>query len=46
VEAALGAAGVLSGLPIESGMLWCVTEKASTSELFRVAQLVREACQQ
>ena len=44
VEAALEKERVLSGLPIEGGMLWCVTEKASLAQLQHVAQLVKEAC--
>ena len=44
VEAALEKEHILSGLPIEGGMLWCVTEKASQAELRRVAELVKEAC--
>lgn len=44
VEKALGDAGILSGLPIEGGMLWCVTEKASKAALDRVAELVEEVC--
>ena len=44
VEAALEANSVLSGLPVEGGMLWCVTEKATHAQLTRVAQLVKEAC--
>ena len=44
VEAALEAEGVLSGLPLAGGMLWCVTEKASLAQLTRVAAKVREVC--
>ena len=44
VEAALEAEGILSGLPLEGGMLWCVTEKASAAQLARVAALVGEVC--
>ncbi|NLI23051.1 MAG: aminomethyl-transferring glycine dehydrogenase subunit GcvPA [Clostridiales bacterium] len=46
VQAALEATGVLSGLPLPGGMLWCVTEKAGREDLLRVAQTVREACAQ
>ncbi|MEA4998929.1 MAG: aminomethyl-transferring glycine dehydrogenase subunit GcvPA [Candidatus Limiplasma sp.] len=46
VEAALEAQGVLSGLPLDGGMLWCVTEKASLAQLTRVAEIVREVCAQ
>ena len=44
VEAALEAEGILSGLPVEGGMLWCVTEKADRALLNRAAALVKEAC--
>lgn len=46
VERALLAEGLLSGLPLEGGMLWCVTEKASLAALERAAGLVGEACAQ
>lgn len=35
---------ILSGLPVEGGMLWCVTEKADREALDRVAKIVKEAC--
>jgi len=44
VEAALEAEGILSGLPVDGGMLWCVTEKAGKAQLLGVAELVKEAC--
>lgn len=44
VEAALEREGVLSGLPLAGGMLWCVTEKASMAQLRRVAEIVKEVC--
>jgi glycine dehydrogenase subunit 1 len=44
MEAALHAQGVLSGLPLQGGMLWCVTEKASKAQLDQVVRLVREVC--
>ena len=46
VETALAANGILSGLPVDGGMLWCVTEKASEAQLTHVAQIVKEACAQ
>ena len=46
VEAALMEHGVLSGLPVEGGMLWCATEKASREALDLAAALVKEACAQ
>ncbi len=46
VEAKLGEAGVLSGLPLdERRMLWCVTEKSARALLDEVAALVKEACE-
>lgn len=44
VEAALETNGILSGLPLAGGMLWCVTEKATQEQLAHVAALVKEAC--
>ncbi len=44
VEAALETDGILSGLPLAGGMLWCVTEKATQEQLAHVAELVKEAC--
>jgi len=34
--------GILSGLPYEDGMLWCVTEKASKETLDEVVSVVKE----
>ncbi|MFH1879777.1 MAG: aminomethyl-transferring glycine dehydrogenase subunit GcvPA [Bacillota bacterium] len=45
VEAALHERGVLSGLPIEGGMLWCVTEKAGKAQLDEAVKLMREVCE-
>jgi len=45
IEKALHEHGVLSGLPMENGMLWCVTEKASKAQLDEVVNLVREVCE-
>lgn len=45
VEAALHKHGILSGLPLENGMLWCVTEKASKAQLDEAASIVREVCE-
>ena len=44
LEEALMRQGILSGLPLEEGMLWCVTEKYSKQMLDAVAEAVREAC--
>ena len=34
--------GILSGLPYEDGMLWCVTEKVSKATLDLVVSTVKE----
>ena len=44
VEQALHKQNILSGLPVDGGMLWCVTEKASKTQLDEVVKLVREVC--
>ena len=35
-------ADILGGLPVEGGVLWCVTEKVSRAELDRAAAIVKE----
>ncbi len=42
IEKALAERGILSGLPYEDGMLWCVTEKASKETLDTVVSVVKE----
>ncbi len=42
IEQALAEKGILSGLPYEDGMLWCVTEKASKATLDEVVSVVKE----
>ena len=42
IEQALAEKGILSGLPYEDGMLWCVTEKASKATLDEVVSTVKE----
>ncbi len=42
IEQALAETGVLSGLPYEGGMLWCVTEKVSKATLDKVVSVVKE----
>ena len=42
--AALEKAGVLGGLPVEGGVLWCATEKVSRGELDRAVSIVKEVC--
>lgn len=39
---ALEKAGILGGLPIPEGILWCATEKVSKAKLDRTAAIVRE----
>ncbi len=39
---ALEDAGILGGLPVEAGVLWCATEKQSREELDRAAAIVKE----
>ena len=34
--------GILGGLPVEGGVLWCVTEKVSRAELDRAVSIVKE----
>jgi len=36
--------GILGGLPIEGGVLWCVTETVSKAELDRTIDIIREVC--
>jgi glycine dehydrogenase subunit 1 len=42
VLAALEQAGILGGLPIEGGVLWCATEKQSKAELDKAIAIVKE----
>ncbi len=39
---ALEDAGILGGLPVEEGVLWCATEKQSRAELDRAVAIVKE----
>ena len=45
VESTLHQHGVLSGLPVDGGMLWCVTETATRKQLDQVVILVKEVCE-
>ena len=38
----LDEAGILGGLPVDGGLLWCVTEKASKADLDKAIALVKE----
>ena len=42
VLAALEKAGILGGLPIEGGILWCATEKVSKAQLDKAVAIVKE----
>ena len=44
VLAALAKEGILGGLPIKEGVLWCVTEKADKATLDKVIAIVKEVC--
>ena len=39
---ALDKEGILGGLPVEDGILWCVTEKVPKEELDRAVGIIRE----
>ncbi|MBR3927830.1 MAG: aminomethyl-transferring glycine dehydrogenase subunit GcvPA [Clostridia bacterium] len=39
---ALEKAGILGGLPVEGGVLWCATEKVSRDALDKAVQIVKE----
>jgi glycine dehydrogenase subunit 1 len=38
----LEAYGILGGLPVEGGILWCVTEKNTKAQIDRLAKLLKE----
>ena len=42
VLVALEKQGILGGLPLEEGILWCVTEKVSKTQLDKAIAIVRE----
>ena len=42
VLSALQDAGILGGLPVEEGILWCATEKVSREDLDRAVAIVKE----
>lgn len=44
VLAALEEKGILGGLPVEGGILWCVTETVTRAQLEEAAETVREVC--
>ncbi|MEG2850827.1 MAG: aminomethyl-transferring glycine dehydrogenase subunit GcvPA [Raoultibacter sp.] len=42
LESALAAEGILGGLPLEGGILWCVTEMNSKEQIDRLVQILRK----
>lgn len=44
VLGALDAANILGGLPVEQGILWCVTEVVSKEQLDQAVAIIREVC--
>ena len=42
VLAALQANGILGGLPVDGGVLWCATEKVSKTQLDKAVSIVKE----
>lgn len=36
--------GILGGLPVEGGLLWCVTEVVTRAELDRAVEILKEVC--
>lgn len=41
---ALDQAGILGGLPVKGGLLWCVTEVVSKAEMDRAVSIIKEVC--
>ena len=42
VLTALEKAGILGGLPVEGGVLWCATEKVAKADLDKTVAIVKE----
>ena len=42
VLTALEQAGILGGLPVEGGILWCATEKVSKEQLDKAVSIIKE----
>ena len=42
VLAALDREGILGGLPVEGGLLWCATEVITRSEMDRAVSIIKE----
>ena len=41
---ALDSSGILGGLPVENGILWCVTELVSREEIDHAVAIIKEVC--
>lgn len=41
---AMGEKGILGGLPVEDGLLWCATEAVSREEIDQAIAIVKEVC--
>jgi len=41
---ALAERGILAGLPVEGGILWCATEMNSKAQIDRLAETIKEVC--
>ena len=44
ILSALEAQGILGGLPVDGGILWCATEKVSKAQLDKAIAIVKEVC--
>ena len=44
LTAGLEARGILGGLPIEQGILWCATEMNTKDEIDALEAAIREVC--
>ena len=42
LQARLDEEGILGGLPVEGGVLWCCTEKNTRGQIERLAEICRE----
>lgn len=40
----LSSHGILGGLPVEDGILWCVTEKNTKEDIDRLVSIIKEEC--
>ncbi len=44
IEAALAEKGILGGLPVDGGILWCATEKCTKDDMDELVSLLRKEC--